>query len=145
MCTYSIMTNFFLIVITYYDHFTLSLFESIVTRSHYKFPLCLQMHVIQWLLSTLCMYTVFETHTCEVYFIYQNDVSITYDSWLLTYTYDMGPYEEYIELLSREVLKFYNDIAFKVETFHTDYFGHFKAHLNWTLQVDSQVEIIHAV
>ena len=48
------------------------------------------------------MYTVFETHTCEVYFIYQNDVSITYDSWLLTYTCDMGPYEEYIELLSRE-------------------------------------------
>jgi hypothetical protein len=40
------------------------------------------------------------------YFIQRNQVYATYSSWLLTLTYDMGPYKEHIRAVEREILDF---------------------------------------
>ncbi len=55
-----------------------------------------------------------EQEATGVYFIHRNQVYTTYSSWLMTFTFDLEIYENYLKDLEREILNFrlaYHDLS----------------------------------
>ena len=69
------------------------------------------MYITSYLVLTLLgLCSVVETQN-SVQFLYKNKVYTTYSSWLMTFTYELAPYENHVNLIRTEIIEFHQAIV----------------------------------